>query len=365
MRYLLPLLACLPILTQCKSEHDEVRPHYKPLTEAVYASGFVVSRNEYEIYSQTEGYVVEKLVSAGDRVRKGDVLFILSSNQQVARNRIAEQNLNLARKNANVNSSALQQLAATLQVAKSKKQFDSLNYVRYQNLWAQNAIARIEVDRSRLLFENSREDYHRVNNQYTGLKDQLMTELVGASNNLAIVQDEKERSVIRSEIDGIVFMTAKEKGELVRRSEMIAVAGKGRDYYLKINVDELDIPKVKVSQHVLVQIDAFPGKIFNAIVEKIYPMVDRKLQSVQVDATLTDSLPGNFSGLAVEANIIVNKNDKALIIPKEFLLPGDSVVVKTGRDMRKVKVRTGIHTLNEVEILEGIDTSTVLATIRK
>jgi HlyD family secretion protein len=210
------------------------------------------------------------------------------------------------------------------------------------------------------LYENSRNEFILQNSRFARTKNQLELELQNAKNQLAIASDESGRYTVRSEVDGVVFMTAKQKGELVRRNEMIAIVGKRNAFYLELNVDELDIQRVKEGQEVIARIDAYPDKVFAAVISKIYPMVDRRLQSVTAEAELKEQLPGGFSGLALEANIIIRKKDQAIVIPKSKLLPGDSVLVKTEDGVRKVKVVTGIETLDEVEIMEGLDTSKLL-----
>ena len=152
----------------------------------------------------------------------------------------------------------------------------------------------------------------------------------------------------------------KEKGELVRRNEAVAVIGKGSMFYLQLSVDELDVQRVKVGQEVLVKIDAYPDKIFRARITAIFPMINKQQQSIRVDADLTEPLPGGFSGLALEANIIIRQKAKALVIPKTALLPGDSVQLKTEDGVKKVKVVKGLETLDEVEITDGLDSAGAL-----
>jgi HlyD family secretion protein len=177
---------------------------------------------------------------------------------------------------------------------------------------------------------------------------------------LFIASDESGRYIVRSDVDGIVLMTAKDKGELIRRNEVIGVVGKSNTFYFQLNVDELDVQRVKQGQDVLVKIDAYPGKTFKATVTKVYPMVDRRQQAVRVDAELKEPLPGAFSGLALEANIIIRRKENAIVIPKSKLLPGDTVLIQTDDGAKKIKVSKGIETLDEVEITEGLDTGKFL-----
>jgi HlyD family secretion protein len=328
--------------------------------EAVYASGFVVSKDEYEIYAQAEGYVADKLVQDGDVVKKGDPIYVLESGQQSARYQIAKETYDLANKNYQRNSPVLSELKAASEAAQTKFQFDSLNFIRYSNLLKGNATSQAEFDRIKLLYENSRNEHISQNSRYERTKNQLYLELQNAKNQLVIASDEGGRYIVRSEVDGLVFMTSKDKGELIRRNEVIAIVGKKDAFYLQLNIDELDIQRVKEGQAVVVKIDAYPNKIFNATISKVYPIVDRRQQAVRADASLNERLPGAFSGLALEANIIIRKKDQAIVIPKSKLLPGDSVVIRTDGGSQKIKVTKGIETLDEVEITEGLDTGKFL-----
>ena len=85
-------LFSLFLLGACQNNQELLKPQVKPLIEAVYASGFVVSKDEYEVYSQAEGYLSEKLVADGEDVKQGDPLFIIESDQQSSRYQLAKEN---------------------------------------------------------------------------------------------------------------------------------------------------------------------------------------------------------------------------------------------------------------------------------
>ncbi|MCP6003361.1 HlyD family secretion protein, partial [Klebsiella pneumoniae] len=75
-----------------------------------------------------------------------------------------------------------------------------------------------------------------------------------AASNLKIARDESSRSEVKSQISGVLLKTMKEPGELVRRGEVIGVMGKLNSFYLKLNVDELDLQRIKTGQEALVKI---------------------------------------------------------------------------------------------------------------
>jgi HlyD family secretion protein len=354
------LFFLIVFVAACGQKNDGVKPAIKPLLEAVYASGFVVSKNEYEVFSEAEGFVADKLVEDGDAVKKGAPLFVIESGQQSARYKIAKETFDMAAKNYQEESPVLRELKAARETSFSKMKYDSLNFVRYANLIKANATTQSEFDRMKLQYENSKNEYVLQKSRFEKTKNQVYLDYQNAKNQLIIASDEAGRYIVRSDVDGIVLMTSKDKGELIRRNEVIATVGKKDAFYLQLNIDELDINRVKAGQEVIVKIDAYPDKTFPATITKVYPMVDRKLQTVRADAEIKESLPGWFSGLALEANIIIRKKDRAVVIPKSKLLPGDSVLVKTEDGSKKIKVRKGIETLDEVEITEGLDAEKLL-----
>ncbi len=356
-------IAFLFILSGCKKENT-IKPQVKPLMEAIYASGFVVAQGEYQIFSQVEGTLVDKLVKDGEEVKQGQPLFIIEGDQQSSRYQLAKENYDMAVRNAGYNSPILRELNAAMASAKTKMSFDSLNAARYSNLLKSNATSQVDFERMKLTYENAKNDFILQKSRYQKTKNQLYIELQNAKSQWQISNDERGRYTIRSEVNGKVFKTMKEKGELIRRSEAIAVVGQDHTFFLQLSIDELDIHRVKDGQEVLVKIDAYPDHVFKASVTKIYPIVNAQQQSLRVDANFSEPLPGSFSGLAVEANIVIQQKLKAIVIPKAALLAGDSVWIKTDDGEKKIKVTLGIETLDEVEIVAGLDSNAVLIVVR-
>jgi HlyD family secretion protein len=354
------VIILLVLTVSCTGSSNEIKPRVKPLIEAVYASGYVVALDQYNVFSQAEGYVAEKVVQDGANVRKGDPIYIIESGQQSSRFDLARKNFALAQSNYSNGSPVLNEAAAAMRLSESKLQHDSINFERFENLLKRNATTRAEYDRMRLAYQSSKNEYILQQSRLRRVKDQLYLEFQNAKSQLAIAGDESGKYIVRSEIDGKVFKVLKEKSELVRRGESVAIIGDSSKYYLQLSIDELDVQRVKAGQEILITIDAFPDKIFRGRVQKIYPMVNQQLQSVRADAILLDVLPGFYSGLAVEANIIIRRNQKALVVPRKALEGKDTLQIKSDGGVKAVRVKTGIQTLEEIEILEGIDSNTTV-----
>jgi multidrug efflux pump subunit AcrA (membrane-fusion protein) len=151
----------------------------------------------------------------------------------------------------------------------------------------------------------------------------------------------------------------KQTGDLVAPGQPIALIGSGK-MIAKLLIDEDDLGKVKAGEKVLITMDAYPNKIFQAHVQKIYPLLNRQEQSFRVDAIFDNVIPVQLYGLNLEANIVLTENVNALVIPKTALLKGDSVLLKKDGKVVRTKIRTGIEDKDYVQIVEGLDPSSTL-----
>ena len=344
----------------CSSDPETIAVQKQEIIEAVYASGYLVPDEEYQLFAQAEGVIAQKLIEEGAEVKAGDPLYILGSTQQDARYADVQERYRLAQLNLGESSPVLHELRAGIQAASTKLAYDSVNYHRYKNLLAAGATAPAEYDRMRLAYENAQTEYAAQQSRLQRTKNQLEQELSHARSQLNIAADESGRYVVRTDRDGKVYYTAKRAGELVKRNELLATLGKSNQYHLELQIDELDIRKIAPGQEVLTELDAFPGQVFRARVSKIYPQLSAKEQAVKVEAHFTDSLPLGFSGLSAEANIIIARKADALVIPKEALVGEDSVWIWQNGVEKKLRIRKGIETLDKVEVISGLDASAKL-----
>ncbi|MCU0389718.1 MAG: efflux RND transporter periplasmic adaptor subunit [Thermoflexibacter sp.] len=345
---------CIFFAFSCQKKAETIKVSYRELTEAVYASGNILPQNEYKLFPMVEGYVIQKLVQDGEIVKAGQALFILDNDQQKVREQTAGSIFSIASKNVSENSPALQELKASIESARNKLNNDSLNFVRYQNLLSNNAVAQIDYDKAALAFKNAKNDYLAQIRRYERTKNDLQISLENAKSQYEVNAKENSNFILKSKIDGIVYETYKEQGESVKRGETVALLGSDKNMYLKLSVDELDINKISIGQEVFVSIDLIKDKVFKAKINKIYPLLNKSDQSFRVDAIFEEAYPYKFVGLTVEANIIIYKKNKALVIPHSFLIGKDSVLVMQNSEKNKVKIKKGIENYDWVEVLEGL-----------
>jgi len=178
--------------------------------------------------------------------------------------------------------------------------------------------------------------------------------------------DLPERSYIRSDCDGIVYQVMKEQGEAVRMNEPVAFVGDASKRIIRLGVDQQDIEKIKLGQQVLFKADITGDSVYSAVVKKIYQMMNESNQSFRVDAVFSEPFPSSFIHCPIEANIVVNKKESALVLPRTALEGKDSLLIEENGNRKKIHVSTGAANGDYVEILNGIDEKTnVIVTQQK
>jgi multidrug efflux pump subunit AcrA (membrane-fusion protein) len=129
------------------------------------------------------------------------------------------------------------------------------------------------------------------------------------------------------------------------------VIGDAKKFILEMKVDEYDILKIKKEQSVKVMMDSYKGKVFEARVTKIYPIMNERNKTFIVEAEFINQPEVLYPNISFEANIVLATKTKAILIPRNYIL-NDSIVIKSNGD--KVLVKTGLKDYQKIEILSGI-----------
>lgn len=361
-KYLYLLLLLIPIAVVVfvvvrRNKPQTIKPEHKAITEAVYASGFVVPRNEYKVYALSGGYIVAKSKDGGDEVKKGEEIYRVQNDASAARLGASSSALELARTNASDNSPVLSDLKNKIRSAEAKFRNDSLNYLRYKNMFDAQAVTRAQYDQMALAYEVSGNDLKSANENYKRTREQLLVELKNAQSALAGSNLDFGNYSIRSTMDGIVYDTYKEAGEAVRQNDLVAIVGEKGKKLLELSVDQSDVDKVKIGQEVVVKLDVTGDKVYKARVSKIYPNMNQNDQSFKVEAEFTEDYDMNYVHVSVEANIIVAQKEKALVIPKNVVQANNEVEVRSTGLNKTVKIKRGLENLEFVEVTEGLSDS--------
>jgi HlyD family secretion protein len=340
----------------CKKSHEYINPSISPITQSVYASGIIKSKGQYQAFSSVSGIIDSIYVSEGSLVKIGDPILLISSETQVLTRKNAE--LSALFSDFSANEGKLNEAKLFVELAKNKMKNDSILFARQRNLWNQQIGTKVELEQRELNFLNSKMSYASAIVQYNDLKRQLALVSSQSKNNYLISSMQEKDFTLRSEVNGVVYDLLKLKGELVNSQTPIAIIGDSVHFILEMQVDEFDIFKLRLGQELLVTMDSYKGKVFNATLTKIFPIMNERTKTFTVQAEFISFPFMLYPNISFEANIIINTKKNALLIPREYLI-NDSIVVSSKGD--SLVIKTGLKDYKKVEVLSGIDKNTELA----
>lgn len=349
MNLRLCLFFLVPLFISCGSKVEKVKPVTENITESVYASAVVKAKNQYQVFSTVSGNINKIFVTENDLVKAGAPLINVTDKSSS----INRENAGLAAAYAdlNTNQEKLTDVKNSIALAQSKCSNDSLLFVRQQNLWNEGIGTKVELEQKELAYKNSKTALASAKIKYNDLEKQLQYNSKQAKNNLAISQYKESDFTIKSDINGKVYSLTKEQGEMVNPQMPLAIIGDATVFLLELQIDEYDIAKIKPGQKVLLTMDSYKGEVFEATVSKINPMMNERSKSFTIEAEFIKQPPVLYPNLTAEANIIIKTKEKALTIPRNYLINGSQVIVDKDK---KLDVITGLKDYQKVEILKGI-----------
>lgn len=349
----------LAMLSSCNAP-ETTSAKQVAIVDAVFASGHIIMENEYQVTANSEGYLVAASVQEGDSVNVGMPLFQLSSEVQNEQLSSAQATYQDALQNMKENSPQQTQLRLQIEQAKTQLEMDSANYRRFQNLSKTGAVSQQEFERAKGQYENSKRQVNILQKSLSDLVEKLRLNLKNAETQLNIQMENNSDYDLTSIIKGIVLQVYKNQGDLVRRGETVARIGGGKPL-AKLFVAEEDIDKIKEGQLTTISLNTRNDALFDARISKIYPAFDEQQQSFICEAAFIE-IPKLYVNTQLQANIIIDQKENALVIPSDYLMPGDSIFYYKGE---KAAVKVGIRNNEWVEIISGLDESRLIERMEK
>lgn len=318
-----------------------------------------------DVKSTVSGRVVGLRIREGAEVRAGDVLAEV------------EPDVNQAQSLSNVKGSLSQ---AKVSFQNAEKDFQQQQALFQSGLISEAAFrnAKTSRDLAGEAFKSAELAYQIVESRGIPISGNATTQIARVTspmNGVAIKKGVELGDTITSGVSSfnsgtVVFTVADLKSLIIR-----------------VNLNEVDIAKVKVGQAVRISLDAFPQRTFQGKVRFVSPAAKlvEKIKVFEVEIAL-DELSDVFrTGMSANVEILGERRDKALSVPLEALQrkDGSVVVYRLKKDLKPeemarakealngrskfvwlsenwkqyfdaVPVKAGIATLERVEVLGGL-----------
>jgi HlyD family secretion protein len=278
------------------------------LASKVSANGTIEAQRKVDLSAHVMGQIVNLGVQEGDVVEKGDFLLQIDRTQLAANTAGAE--------------ASLRALFNERDAARAARAEAEANFARAQKNFQERIISQADLDRARSAIDSARANERTVESRI----EQSRANLAGSRDTLA-------KTTIHAPIPGIVTALPVDEGEvavigtmnnpgtiLMTISDMSIVEA-------VMEVDETDVPAVKVGQTATVTIDAYPNQTFTGTVVRVgsSPMragLAATSEAVNFEVRLQlDDPPANVRpGFSVSAEILTGSRQSAVAIPIQALV---------------------------------------------
>jgi RND family efflux transporter MFP subunit len=159
-----------------------------------------------------------------------------------------------------------------------------------------------------------------------------------------------------------------QEGEEVRPGLPLLEVVDPSDMRVRARVNQADAPLVRVGQEATVELEAYPGRRFNARVAGLSPAAVTSALSPRArwfTATLAIEAadPLLLPDLTASADVVLEKQDDALVVPRESLrVEGDRAIVQvaSGGAWTDTQVRVGRLGETEAVVASGLQEGAVL-----
>ena len=327
-------ITAISFLSCKKDGATEVRPIRQDIQEWVFAPGQIEWDDMYNLTAQTDGILLDADYEIGDAVKKGAVLATIDNRSSVINTGTSRDQLVIADENLSSSAPALQQLKKNIDFAEAKYQQDKLLAERYERLYQKQSIARLEYENSVLAAKNALSNLEALKKQYDVVLQQARQQKIvtkGQVKNNEVVQAYNKVTIIG---DGTIIKKMKSTGDFVRKGDIIAVIAQPKKIEIVLTVDENSIRKVKIGQKTTIRLNTDKEKVYNGKVSEILSAFDAGSQSFICKIILDEDLPQerNIYGTPLEGNILTGEKKNALLIPREYMGYGNTVITKGNKD---------------------------------
>src|SRR6267154_2050074 len=302
-------------------------------------SGYIVTRHKYiTIGTKILGQIVEEPIEEGQHIKAGDVLARIDDRdyqaqlrQAIAIRDVAKARLHLLQKQAD----RVSRLNRTRAIS-----MDDL----------ETAITAAEVAQAELERDEAAVDYAKFN---------------------------VNQCVIRSPINGIVLKKYRELGDTINFGGQIQAGGGATDIAqladtddmrAEVDINEADIAKVGIGSPVVVALDSYPDKQFDAALVKVYPAADRQKGTVKIEVQIArPDLQIIKPEMSVKVSFLEirspGKLEPVITVPKSAVRHDEGeAYVWTVREgiVRRVSVVCGLTTETGIEVKQGLNDGDVV-----
>jgi membrane fusion protein, multidrug efflux system len=227
------------------------------------------------------------------------------------------------------------------------------------NYRAQAKLAELNLVRSKELLARQ--------NAAQATVDQNQAQLDQARANIAKTEAIIAQKQIRALWDGQLGIRQIEVGQYLNPGATVVTLTNLDNLYVNFTLPEQQRGEIATGQKVLINVDAYPGRNFEATLTTIDPQIDPTMRAIKAQATLANPDHALQPGMFASIRVVLPPGPEVVTVPAtsvDFTLYGDSVflVREDGKDangkpvlkVNRTFVKTGDRDKDQVAILDGV-----------
>ena len=165
---------------------------------------------------------------------------------------------------------------------------------------------------------------------------------------------QNENTFVKAQFAGVISAKNYEDGEMYTGAPILTLTQISRLKAI-INIPETYFPKVKQGMKVEVESDIYPGEVFPATIEIVYPTIDPQSHTFQAKLNIPNGGEKIRPGMYVRTRLAVGEVD-AIVVPYQSVLKltGSNdryVFIADGNTARRVAVTLGQRFDDRIEVI--------------
>jgi len=290
----------------------------KPLKPFIESIGTLNPFEEVTVSAEVEGVLRSVKVEEGTQVSKGMLLAAIDDSDYSLEVKRAE--------------AALRQAEATLENT------------------------RLEHKRKDALFQEELVTKQQYDDVVTRLS-LADAEVERAKASLSLARLKLAKTKITSPLACVVKEKRVSAGDFVKNGTPLFVIIQPNPIKLRFTVPEKDVGRLKMHQEVILKVDGFPGSEFKGKVNIVFPNVEEKTRTLQIEALVPNNNGILKPGLFAKVILYTAGERNTIVVPVTALLyEAEKVKVFTveGERAKEREVKLGSKYGETMEIVEGI-----------
>jgi len=325
-------------------------------------SAVIKPKMEVQVVPEIAGKVAEVHVAVGQRVKKGQVLVTLESEEIRAQVHQAEAALEKAKAALTGTRSQILQAETNYKNAKANFENAEKEYQRMRFLYEQGVVSEQQFNSVEMQYRVAESNFQAAEQQLEITKktayELAVSDVRQAEANLSLARTRLENTVIKSPIDGIVSVRNIDPGEMASPGVPVVTVVDMDVVVARAGITERDVNRLKEGQQVSVIVGAAPGGPFKGKISSLSPAADSQsgnTYELEVDITNGDHIIK--PGMSATIVAVVEEVNDVLSVPI------GSVVERGGRTVAFVvknekavirRVITGLKDDHFIEIKSGL-----------